>query len=147
MNPKFPYEDIVNLPRPVSGKHPEPTVMERAARFAPFAAITDYEEMVLEEARSTEERITLDENALASLDKKLNVLRDFSEKMPEITVTYFKPDERKSGGAYMTLTGTVKRIDPYKKLLIFNDGQRIPLEDIFELESELFHSLGVEDDA
>ena len=76
MDEKFPYEDIIHLPRPISKKHPQPTMAERAARFAPFAAITDYEEMVLEEARVTEERITLDENALTLLNEKLNILQE-----------------------------------------------------------------------
>ena len=145
MYPKFPYEDIVNLPRPISKKHPQPTMSERAARFAPFAAITDYEEMVLEEARETEERIALDENALALLDRKLNALRKFPDHATEIRVTYFEPDKKKSGGAYVTLTGTVKTIDTYKRLLILNDGRRIPIEDIFRLKSELFYALGLED--
>ncbi len=145
MSQKFPYEDIVGLPRPISKKHPEPTMMERAARFAPFAAITDYEEMVLEEARVTEERITLDENALTLLNEKLNILQEIPDKTPEIKVTYFEPDKKKSGGTYVTRRGTVKQLDPYKKLLIMSDDKKIPLEDICELESELFYTLGLED--
>ena len=145
MNEKFPYEDIVNLPRPVSKKHPQPPVSERAARFAPFAAITGYEEMVLEEARVTEEKIDLDECALILLDKKLNVLQNHLPQSPEITVTYFVPDKKKNGGAYRTITGTAKRIDPYKKLLIMNDDRKIQIEDIYKLESKLFRSLGLDD--
>ena len=145
MNEKFPYEDIVNLPRPVSKKHPQPPVSERAARFAPFAAITGYEEMVLEEARVTEEKIDLDEYALILLDKKLNVLQNHLPQSPEITVTYFVPDKKKNGGAYRTITGTAKRIDPYKKLLIMNDDGKIQIEDIYKLESKLFRSLGLDD--
>ena len=145
MSQKFPYEDIVNLPRPTSGKHPQPTMSERAARFAPFAAITDYEEMVLEEARETENRITLDESALTLLNQKLTVLQKFSDQTAEVKVTYFEPDKKKSGGAYVTVTGTVKKIDPYKKLLIINPDRKIPIEDIFGLRSELFYALGLED--
>ena len=141
MNEKFPYGDIVNLPRPVSKKHPEPPLSERAARFAPFAAITDYEKMVLEKARVTEERIELDECALSLLDKKLHVLQNHLSQSPEITVTYFVPDKKKTGGAYRTIIGTAKRIDQYKKLLIMNDGRKIQLGDIYKLESELFRSL------
>ena len=145
MPQKFPYEDIVNLPRPISKKHPEPTMSDRAARFAPFAAITDYEEMVLEEARETENRITLDESALTLLNQKLTVLQKFSDQTAEVKVTYFEPDKKKSGGAYVTVTGTVKKIDPYKKLLIINPDRKIPIEDIFGLRSELFYALGLED--
>lgn len=145
MPQKFPYEDIVNLPRPISKKHPEPTMSERAARFAPFAAITDYEEMVLEEARVTEERITLDENALALLNEKLNILQEFPHKVPEVKITYFEPDKKKSGGAYVTRRGIVKQIDSYKQLLVMSDDKKIPLEDICALESELFDTLGPDD--
>ena len=141
MNEKFPYEDIVNLPRPVSKKHPQPPLSERAARFAPFAAITGYEEMVLEEARVTEEKIELDECALILLDKKLNILQNYLSQSPKITVTYFVPDKKKTGGAYRTIIGTAKRIDQYKKLLIMNDDRKIQIEDIYKLESELFRSL------
>jgi hypothetical protein len=145
MNEKFPYEDIVNLPRPVSKKHPQPPISERASRFAPFAAITGYEEMVLEEARVTEEKIDLDECALILLDRKLNILQNHLSQSPEITVTYFLPDKKKNGGAYRTITGTAKRIDPYKKLLIMNDDGKIQIEDIYKLESKLFRSLGLDD--
>lgn len=145
MPQKFPYEDIVNLTRPVSKKHPQPIMSDRAARFAPFAAITDYEEMVLEEARETEERIVLDENALSLLNEKLNVLQEFQDKTPEIKVTYFEPDKKKSGGSYITVKGTAGRLDPYKKLLTVGDGKKIPIEDICALESDLFYALGLDD--
>ena len=145
MPEKFPYEDIVNLPRPVSEKHPQPTMSERAARFAPFAAITDYEAMVLEEARETEERIVPDENALSLLNEKLNILQEFPDKIPEIKITYFVPDKKKSGGAYVTVEGYFKQIDPYKKLLILSDEKQIPIEDIYKLESEFFYTLGLDD--
>ena len=142
---KFPYEDIVNLPRPISKKHPQPTMSDRAARFAPFAAITDYEAMVLEEARETEERIVPDENALSLLNEKLNILQEFPDKIPEIKVTYFVPDKKKSGGAYVTVKGSVKKIDPYTKILIMRDEKKIPIEDISKIESEFFYTLGLDD--
>ena len=142
---KFPYEDIVNLPRPISKKHPQPTMSDRAARFAPFAAITDYEAMVLEEARETEERIVPDENALSLLNEKLNILQEFPDKISEIKVTYFVPDKKKSGGAYVTVKGSVKKIDPYKKILIMRDEKKIPIEDISKIESEFFYPLGLDD--
>lgn len=145
MSKKFPYEDIVNLPRPISKKHPQPTMSDRAARFAPFAAIADYEAMVLEEARETEERIVPDENALSLLNEKLNILQEFPDKIPEIKVTYFIPDKKKSGGAYVTVKGSVKKIDAYKKILIMRDEKKIPIEDISKIESELFYTLGLDD--
>lgn len=145
MAEKFPYEDIIDLPPHISKKHPQPTMMDRAARFAPFAAITGYEEMVLEEARVTEERVDLDEGALSLLNEKLNMIQEFIDEEPEIKITYFEPDKKKSGGAYIDITGTVKRIDEYECLVIMTDGKKIRIEDIYSLESDLFYSLGVDD--
>lgn len=142
---KFPYEDIVNLPHHVSKKYPQPTMADRAARFSPFAAITGYEEMVLEEARITEERIEMDESTKAALNEKLNMILEFLDEQPEVSITYFEPDKRKAGGAYVTVTGTVKRIDEYERLVIMTDGKKINIDDIYNLQSELFCSLGVED--
>lgn len=145
MAEKFPYEDIVNLPPHISKKHPQPSMMDRAARFAPFAAITGYEEMVLEEARVTEERVDLDEGALSLLNEKLNMIQEFLDEEPEVTITYFEPDKKKSGGAYISITGTVKRIDEYEHLVILTDGKKIRIEDIYALESDLFYSLGLDE--
>ena len=138
MADKFPYEDIVNLPPHISKKHSQPTMLERAARFAPFAAITGYEEMVLEAARVTEERIELDESTLAMLNEKLNIIHDSLDSEPVIQITYFEPDKKKSGGAYISVTGTVKRIDEYERLVIMSDGKKIRIDEIFGLESRLF---------
>ena len=145
MNEKFPYGDSVNLPRPVSKKHPEPPLSERAARFAPFAAISDYEEMVLEEARVTEEKIELDESALTILNEKLNILQNNLSQSPEITVTYFAPDKKKAGGAYVNISGTVRQIDVYSKLLILENDKKIRIENIYKLDGDIFRSLGIED--
>lgn len=145
MAEKFPYEDIVNLPPHISKRHPQPSMMDRAARFAPFAAITGYEEMVLEEARVTEERVDLDEGALSLLNEKLNMIQEFLDEEPEVTITYFEPDKKKSGGAYVSITGVVKRIDEYEHLVILTDGKKIRIEDIYAIGSDLFYSLGLEE--
>lgn len=142
---KFPYEDIVNLPHHMSKKYPQPTMADRAARFSPFAAITGYEEMVLEEARITEDRIEMDESTKAALNEKLNMILEFLDEQPEVSITYFESDKRKAGGVYVTVTGTVKRIDEYERLVIMTDGKKINIDDIYNLQSELFCSLGVED--
>lgn len=141
----FPYEDIVNLPRHISKVHPQATMADRAARFAPFAAITGYEEMVLEEARVTDDRIEMDESSKAALNEKLNMILEFLDEQPEVSITYFEPDKKKAGGAYITVTGTVKRIDEYEHLVIMTDGKKINIDDIYNLQSELFYSLGVEE--
>ena len=145
MAERFPYEDIVDLPHHVSKKHPQPTMADRAARFSPFAAITGYEEMVLEEARITEDRIEMDDSTKAALNEKLNMILEFLDEQPEVSITHFEPDKRKAGGAYVTITGTVKRIDEYEHLVIMTDGKKIRIDDIFGLESDLFYSLGLED--
>jgi hypothetical protein len=79
------------------------------------------------------------------LNEKLNILQEFPDKISEIKVTYFIPDKKKSGGAYVTVKGSIKKIDPYKKLLILSDEKQIPIEDIYKLESEFFYSLGLDD--
>ena len=145
MAEKFPYEDIVNLPPHISKRHPQPSMMDRAARFAPFAAITGYEEMVLEEARVTEERVDLDEGALSLLNEKLNMIQEFLDEEPEVTITYFEPDKKKSGGAYVNITGIVKRIDEYEHFVIMTDGKKIRIEDIYAIESDLFYSLELDE--
>ena len=145
MAERFPYEDIVDLPHHISKKHPQPTMADRAARFAPFAAITGYEEMVLEEARVTDERIEMDESSKAALNEKLNMILEFVDEQPEVSITYFEPDMRKAGGAYITVIGTVKRIDEYEHLVIMTDGKKINIDEIYNLQSELFYSLGIDE--
>ena len=145
MAERFPYEDIVDLPHHVSRKHPQPTMADRAARFTPFAAITGYEEMVLEEARVTDDRIEMDESSKAALNEKLNMILEFIDEQSEVSITYFEPDKRKAGGAYVTVTGTVKRIDEYEHLVIMTDGKKINIDEIYNLQSELFYSLGLEE--
>lgn len=144
MAEKFPYEDIIDLPPHISKKYPQPTMMERAARFAPFAAITGYEEMVLEEARVTEDWVELDEETKLVLNEKLQIIMDFLHEEPIITFTFFEPDKKKSGGAYVSLTGTVKKIDEYEKCVILTDGTKILIERIFEIESDIFGILDVD---
>ena len=145
MAERFPYEDIVDLPHHISKKHPQPTMADRAARFAPFAAITGYEEMVLEEARVTDERIEMDESSKAALNEKLNMILEVVDEQPEVSITYFEPDKKKSGGAYVNITGIVKRIDEYEHFVIMTDGKKINIDEIYNLQSELFYSLGVEE--
>lgn len=141
MAEKFPYDDIVDLPPHISKKHPQPTMMERAARFAPFAAITGYEEMVLEEARVTDERIELDESTKEILNAKLQIALDFADSEPEITVTHFVADKKKSGGVYVQHTGVIKKIDEYERTIIFNDKTMIAIDNIYVVESDLFNCL------
>lgn len=137
MTEKFPYEDIVNLEPHVSKKHPRPTIMDRAARFAPFAAITGYEEMVLEEARETTRKINLDEGELERLNEKLNIIKENINEEPIVKIIYFKPDDRKSGGKYESVTSTIVKIDEHKQCIYMFDGTCINMENVFEIESEI----------
>ena len=134
------YEDIINLPHHVSTKRPQMPLKDRAAQFAPFAALTGHDEAIKETARLTDERIELDENTLAILNEKVQIILDNLDIEPEITVTYFKPDDKKSGGIYIDHTGVVKRIDDFEKTVIFTDKVIIPIEDIIDIQGTVFSS-------
>lgn len=127
------YDDILNLPHHRSKKHPHMPLIDRAAQFSPFAALTGHDAAIKETARLTDRKIELDEYEIAALDEKLQIIRTRLKYCPEITVTYFQPDERKAGGEYVTVTGNVKKIDEASKSLVMNDGERILIEDIIEL--------------
>ena len=107
---------------------------DRAAQFSPFAALTGYDGVIEETARLTEREVTLDVGAEAELDEKLRTIRETAHLRPEVTVTYFKPDSRKAGGAYITVTGKVKRIDEYTQSLCFADGSTVAIERICKIE-------------
>ena len=140
----FPYEDIVNLPRHISKVHPQATMADRAARFSPFAAISGYEDMVKEAARVTEERIDITDATKELLNEKLNMIVEFLDEEPGVTITYFEPDKKKDGGAYISITGTVKRIDEYERIVLMSDDKKIRIDEIYAIESDLFYSLGLE---
>lgn len=140
----FPYEDIVNLPRHISKIHPQATMADRAARFSPFAAISGYDDMVKEAARVTEERIDITDATKELLNEKLNMIIEFLDEEPEVTITYFEPDKKKDGGAYMSITGIVKRIDEYERIVLMIDEKKIKIDEIYAIESDLFYSLGLE---
>lgn len=133
-----PYEDIINLPHHTSTSRPRMSAHDRAAQFSPFAALTGYSSAITETARLTNRRIELDESIKAELNDKLAMLQDQLEEKPQVSITYFKPDLKKSGGAYITASGWVKKIDQYKRTVIMADATIIPMDDIFEMEGELF---------
>lgn len=133
----FPYEDLVDLPHPVSKIHPPMARMDRAAQFNPFAALTGYEEEIEEAARLTEEKIVLGEDEKRFLDKQLQYLLTQIQRQPLIEVLYFVKDEKKVGGAYMMKKGRLKKIDSYQKHIIFTDGTRIAFADLRQLDSDL----------
>ena len=131
---KGPYDDIINLPHHVSAARPRMPVQDRAAQFMPFRALTGYEDAVQEMARLTDEKLDLSEDEKARLDIKLQPLLDGSMTGQEITLTWFQPDKRKAGGAYVTTTGQVKKIDDFEGALILLSGESIPVEDILDIQ-------------
>ena len=136
-----PYDDMIDLPHHVSATRPQMPMANRAAIFAPFAALTGYEAAIKETARLTDERIELDESAITAINMKLSILTDRIAEHPEVIVTFFKPDAKKEGGSYYTLTGAVKKIDDYEGVIVFQSDERIAIVDILDIESELFRDL------
>lgn len=135
------YDDIIRLPHHVSDRHPQMPSLDRAAQFSPFAALTGYDTAIKETERLTEEWNEPDENRKEMLDEQLQMIREHLSSKPEITFTYFKPDEKKSGGAYLTVTGKVKKINEYGHKIIMEDGTVLPVENLFSIEGELFRGL------
>lgn len=133
-----PYDDILNLPHPTSKNHPRMSIQERAAQFSPFAALTGHAAAIAETARLTDRKMELDEDTRAELDRRQAILLEQISERPEVTVTWFRPDERKDGGAYVTTAGWLKKIDQVERILVLMDGTNIPLEDVAALESDCF---------
>lgn len=135
------YSDIINHPHYVSKTRPQMSEIERAAQFSPFAALTGYDAAIKETGRLTDERLELGEETKALLDMKQQYLFDMISDQPEIAVTYFVPDEKKSGGEYITVTGNLKRIDEYERQMLFTNGKKIPMDEVVDIESDLFKGL------
>ena len=127
------YDDIIHLPHHRSKKHAPMPIIDRAAQFSPFAALTGHDAAIKETARLTDRKIELDEYEIAILDEKLQQIKEKLPMNPEITVTYFQPDVRKDGGEYRTISGKVKKMDEYAKSIIMENEIRLPIEDIIEL--------------
>lgn len=140
-NDEHRYDDMIDLPHHVSSKRPQMSLYDRAAQFAAFKALTGYEDCVAEAARLTGERIELDDASLSLLNGKIQILQDEIKSHPNITVTYFVPDKKKAGGEYVTLSGSIKRIDEVERTIIFSDGKTIQIDDVIDLQSELFADL------
>ncbi len=128
------YDDIIDLPHPVSERHPPMPLIDRAAQFSPFAALTGYDAAIAETARLTDSRRELTEERKQEIDRQLGALRDRLKTDPVVTVVYFEADRRKTGGAYRTVTGTARKIDPLAGVLELTDGTAIPFDDILSLE-------------
>ena len=135
------YNEIMGLPHHVSKNRPQMPMSDRAAQFAPFAALTGYDAAIKETGRLTDERIELDVEALSALDMKYQILMEALDEAPEVTITYFQPDERKAGGKYVSAVGAVKKIDDFERRITMQDGAKIPMDDVLSIEGELFSVL------
>ena len=137
MDNSHKYDKIKNHPHHVSQRHPQLSRASYAARFSPFAALTGYDDIVKEVARSTNEKYELDDDAKLRLSNRLSVVFDHLDEEPEVSITYFEPDRKKAGGEYVTVTGTVKRFDELDRVIIMTDGKKIPSEELFDVKGKI----------
>lgn len=128
------YDDIINLPHPTSQKHSRMSLQDRAAQFAPFAALTGHDAAIQETARTTDRKIELDEDQQLRLNEQLQLLQASLPSPDPVTCTYFVPDTRKAGGEYVSHTGIVKKLDSFQNQLIFEDQTVIPIQNLFKIE-------------
>ena len=135
------YNEIMGLPHHVSKTRPQMPMSDRAEQFAPFAALTGYDAAIKETGRLTDERIELDVEVLSALDMKYQLLMEAHDEAPEVTITYFQPDERKAGGKYVSAVGAVKKIDDFERRITMQDGTKIPTDDVISIDGEMFSSL------
>ena len=140
-NVNHKYDDIINLPHHVSKNHPQMSLHDRAAQFSPFAALTGHKAAINETARLTDEKQILSEDVIAKLNEQLNLIKENIGTNLIVTITYFVPDDRKSGGAYISNTGVVKKINEYNHTVILTDKTVIPIEQISEMQSDIFSEI------
>lgn len=127
------YDDIIGLEYKGPKRHPRMSIHERAAQFAPFAALTGYDDVIAETGRLTGSKIELDEEQRASLNAVLQTIRGRLLERPEVLLTYFRPDSRKAGGTYLRIKGHVRNIDEASRLVVLADGPSIPIDDLFSI--------------
>lgn len=131
------YDDIINLPHYEPKNHPRMAPEKRAAQFAPFAALTGYGDAVEEAARYTEREMTLSQDELEELDRKMSLLLAQADRFPEIRILYFKPDEKKAGGSFLEARGRIKKIEYQRRHFLMEDGTKIPFDHIIDLDGDL----------
>ena len=128
------YDDIINLPHHVSSKHPQMSMMNRAAQFAPFAALTGHSAAIEETARLTDEQHELADEDSETLNQKMAYLRENINEHPTITITYFEHDKKKAGGRYKSIEGQLKNIDDYNQSIVLRNGEAIPLNSVLDIQ-------------
>jgi hypothetical protein len=132
------YDDMIDMKNPTPTCRPRMSMVDRGAQFAPLAALTGYEAVVEEAARLTDARLELSEDMKTMLNDKMQMILDNLENEPFVTITYFVPDKRKAGGAYVDVSAIVERIDEYERCIVMTEGTKIPIEQIRAIEGELF---------
>lgn len=135
------YDDFLNLPHHVSADLPHMSMQNRAAQFAPFAALVGYDALIRETTRLTDQKAELDESVKVDLNEKLRLLLELIPQQPEVAITYFLPDNRKAGGSYRTTSGIVRKYLRSENLLVMIDGSQIPIDAIVALDGDCFSSL------
>lgn len=128
------YDDIIDLPHHVSATRPQMSMIDRAAQFSPFAALTGYDAAIKETARLTDQKIDLDDYEKEEINDKIQLITEHLGEDFEVVITYFQPDSRKAGGAYVDAVGIVKKIDEYDRVIILQDGKKIPIDDILDID-------------
>ncbi len=135
------YDDIIHLTHHVSATHLPMSIIDRAAQFSPFAALTGHANAIKETARLTDERIELDESMKDILSGKLQAIADRLKERPEITITYFQPDAKKNGGVYVTATSMVKKIDTHERVVVMTNGTVIHIDKIISIDGRIFEAI------
>ena len=127
------YDDIINLPHYISKKHPQMSLKQRAAQFAPFATLTGYGDSIKETARLTDDKIDIDCDEKEILDRILQEIMEQINKKPFAKFTYFIPDLKKAGGKYVNVSGKIKKIDEYKQIIVLENNTIIPINEIIDI--------------
>lgn len=140
-NPTNAYDDLIDLAHPTSPRHPRMPILDRAAQFAPFSALTGYDDAIEETARLTDSMSEMTEDHRDQLDRRYQLLLASVERHPQVEITYFLPDARKSGGSYQTVRGNLLRIDEAERIMQLSGGHRISLDAIHRIESEILREL------
>lgn len=138
------YDQIIDLPHHVSEKRPKMPMIDRAAQFTPFAALTGYDDAVKETGRLTDDATELSEYVKANINNKLRIVMECIDIQPEINITYFVPDSKKSGGAYISVTGIVKSVEEYERSVILVDKTVIPIDRIYAIDGKIFDNFALD---
>lgn len=136
------YDDIIDLPHPVSRTHAPMPQRDRAAQFSPFAALTGYDEVIKETARTTGRKRTVDEQRQSELNRCFSILRKEEGTAPAVCITFFVSDERKDGGEYVTLVSKIRKVDDINGKLLLFGGESVEMSDVWDIQSELLDAFG-----